>query len=634
MRFLIALILSLPILAQATVNDVDKAQLWSGNLLQNGGFESGKGSGLHKWTASAGTFNTTTSGSNLLDGKVSATWDSSSASQTLSYGALTIPNGLKGKNGVAVCKIMVPSGTATHTIQAYDGTNTLSSSTITSSTTPTYTFTNFIFPSSGTVTVRLVSVASDEPSITIDDCYLGDAAKVNITNVSQVQFIGSAYFAATTNCSWSTTSTSIAAFSTDTDCPGPTVDSNPGPGSIQTTDANLPQVTINNLPPGRYRVLVHGYSVQTTNGVTTFALTDGSVTINSGRGFGPFISNDAAQVVVEGIFDYSSAANRTFSIYASTSAGTLNLQNSAGNVQLSFQFYRYPTTTELAYRTDQVPFLWQGRHEQNCSWATTSTTYATPSGDGSCTFTEDYNINAGSVTSTTAGTLTLTPGIVFTPSKTGLFEICAKTIQNYSTSMIGGVQIRVGSTVRDELVAASNGSGQQTTYSPLCAYYNATSLASATVDLRIVSNNGANTFTLVGQSGFTPNQTIRWTIRDLSNTLATPQLTGNITSNTTGSLRHEAANINCDASSSITSQTGSWVSSVGNIASGACTVTLVTGAFSSAPYCTANNQQSGGIPVIVGVSVASATSITVDCRGDSGVDCSSNDFYLLCTGTR
>lgn len=164
-NFLIVLFSSISF---GALNDVDKAYLSSLNILKNPGFENGK----QNWTASAGSFSHVTSGSNLLIGLGSVTWDAAASADTLSHSAIAIPNGLKGKNGVGYCSIMTPSGSAIHSLQVYDGTNILSSDSIYSNTNPQRTYVTFIFPTSGNITLRLYANAN-EPSVTIDDCYLG-----------------------------------------------------------------------------------------------------------------------------------------------------------------------------------------------------------------------------------------------------------------------------------------------------------------------------------------------------------------------------------------------------------------------------------------------------------------------------
>ena len=147
MRNLIILLLTYITFTQsvfATLNDVDKGDIFNKNLLSNGGFEKNK----YGWTASAGTFAITKS--SPMVGRAHATWDAAASADTLISSA-TIPTGMYGRNGVASCLFKTASGTATHTIQAYDGTNILSSVAVTSSTTPTRASANFIFPSSGSI---------------------------------------------------------------------------------------------------------------------------------------------------------------------------------------------------------------------------------------------------------------------------------------------------------------------------------------------------------------------------------------------------------------------------------------------------------------------------------------------------
>ena len=167
-KFLLALAFSLT--ASASLNDVDKAYLVHKNIMDNGGFENGAA----RWAESAGAEAIVTSGSNLLTGKASATWDAAATSDTYSYNAITIPNGLYGRNGIGYCSVLTPSGTSTHKLQVYDGSSVLAEADVTSNTVPSKVSANFIFPSSGTVTIRLEAQAN-EPLIAIDDCYLGAA---------------------------------------------------------------------------------------------------------------------------------------------------------------------------------------------------------------------------------------------------------------------------------------------------------------------------------------------------------------------------------------------------------------------------------------------------------------------------
>jgi hypothetical protein len=105
---------------------------------------------------------------------------------------------------------------------------------------------------------------------------------------------------------------------------------------------------------------------------------------------------------------------------------------------------------------------------------------------------------------------------------------------------------------------------------------------------------------------------------------------------TTGgsSERVERAVVNCDGSSAIISQSGSWVSSIGNISAGACTVTLASGKFTSAPTCVASANSSSSPTVYLSAYVTSSTSVTIDCSADGTTDCSVYDANLICMGPR
>ena len=187
-KILLALLLSFPV--HAALNDVDKAQVLHQNMLLNPGFENG----LVGWTASGGAVVLITSGSNLLKGKRSVTWDASAAAQTYCSALVPVEEGDKGENGLSMIKIKTPSGTATHTLFANDGSNPVGPAvTVTSDANGVITQVNFIYPTSGSVQL-CIEAQADEPLIAIDLGYQGFAA--NITEV-QLQDVFSAKVSST-----------------------------------------------------------------------------------------------------------------------------------------------------------------------------------------------------------------------------------------------------------------------------------------------------------------------------------------------------------------------------------------------------------------------------------------------------
>lgn len=135
-------------------------------------------------------------------------------------------------------------------------------------------------------------------------------------------FAGEAYFNTTTNCTWVVTSTSAAAFATDTDCPGPTIVTE-NLGDWQTTDANLPQITINDLPAGTYKVTFVFLALSSAGTGARYHVSDGSTTSAGSAGYN--VAASSTQVTATGYFTYGSTANRTFSIYGSSVSGSVSV---------------------------------------------------------------------------------------------------------------------------------------------------------------------------------------------------------------------------------------------------------------------------------------------------------------------
>lgn len=623
-QILILLLVGAPSIA--ALNDTDRAEFAIKNLLaeKNPGFEN-KTSG---WTASGGTLSVATSGSNFQGiGKVSGTWDSSGAGQTLTGPSYTITNGMAGTNGVLRCKVMTPSGTSSHTLGLWDGSTLSQAVTIPSSTVSQYVYINFIFgAAASTIAPRFTSVAADEPLVSIDDCGIFAADGLNLQNVSQASFIGSAYFPATASCTFTVTSTTLADMS-DADCPGPTVELNPGPGTIQTTDADAPNVTVNSLPPGTYRVRFSGAS--TTSAVSptaAFAISDGTNARGQTTAFESASGSVQAPFDVEGVFTYTSSGNRTFKLQAMASSGRVDVtMTGSGTRQLTFSIYRFPTTAEQAFRPDIGPSSWSGYHDSTCSWARTNTSYGDPASDASCALVERTNRNFGSVT----GTNTL-PQITFTPTRVGRFYVCAHFNMSVSgTGVTSAAKLWDGTTTIAEADTSEVSAADSDRYN-LCGIYDATSTASKTLSIQTKVGSGSATIQAVG----TAASAIEWSVIALDFSMNAPVLVGSVTNTGTNGMRFEGARINCDAGSATTAEINGtdWISgNPTNQSSGACTITINSGIFSAAPYCVAQSESSA--PRHIWISSFSATSLTIKCQDTSGVDATC-DYFLLCMGQR
>lgn len=342
-------------IASAALVDVDRALIDNTkNILENPGFESGKA----KWTASAGTFaaNATAKGFGALGGA----WNSSAAAQTLRTAQVTIPNGLKGKNAVVSCAIKTTSGSATHKLQAFDGTNVVAEGSITSSTTMfARTSVNFAAPSSGTLGVSLVSVAADEPEIYIDDCLLGLAEGFNLSQVNQAVIFGGVSTASTTNCAWSLNAGSTyTSYSADSDCNLATAF-----GNATAPATKIPAVVFNSLPPGEYEFQASGgftqYYGSGTPPICNWQFSDGTT------GFGSLIlgQNSSASMggpLVGRLKVTTAQSNVTIQVQvkdSNTGGGAMscdiyNRSTTTGTAPFEILVRKFPTSSEIAYRPE------------------------------------------------------------------------------------------------------------------------------------------------------------------------------------------------------------------------------------------------------------------------------------------
>lgn len=196
---------------------------------------------------------------------------------------------------------------------------------------------NLYFPcgdgSSATV-LRIQRASGDPASIKVDSVFVG-------LDTARGEWVGAAYFGTTSSCTWTRSNSALGAFGTTAACPGPGVDSgaNPGPGIIQTSDVDLPQVTVNDLPPGCYTVIATFTGFQSsTSGSPSYAIHDGATYTSVVAG----LANNGSQtpVTLVGQYCYAGLGNRTFEIRGAASSGAVNVDNQTGNSRLTFSIYK------------------------------------------------------------------------------------------------------------------------------------------------------------------------------------------------------------------------------------------------------------------------------------------------------
>lgn len=556
------------------------------NLITNNSFEVDSSG----WTSIVGdTATHNTAAADILPpGVGSETYNASASGHTFTQDGVTITanNGLAKRNGVFSCAFRTTS--TDYKAQVYDGSNVLSPNASTDVIPATdgtnwirYSV-NFVFPSSGTVQPRIYA-QSNAGDLYIDDCFFGLADNFNVFQVSQANLVAKLTYAHTALCGWSRNSATIGDMTADTDCPAPSLDYDAGLATWSTSDVDLPQVSATNVPPGVYKITAIFPGSNRGGGATytSFRLTDGTTNgaIQSVDQDGS-AGGDTQPFTVSLVVTYTTAGSRTFKVQAASSAQTAFIELASGLGDLVFYIERWPSSAETVARPDLVPGTWSGYHSTDCDWTIASSTFADPSVDASCTFTERQNVNFGTVTSNTSGGASnMLPGIVFTPYRPGQFRVCASVVATHQTTgeyII--LQLADGS--NNELFStqsnAAVGSYVQSIY--MCANVNATTTAAQTVKIR-ARRNAAGTVEI--GSGIA--RTIEWSITPLTQNSPAAYVTGQVSSNIAGYERSERANITCSSSSAINHQSGAWLTSVGNVASGKCVVTLAI-PFASANY--------------------------------------------------
>lgn len=605
LRLILAFLIAFgPMLGQAQTTDLVRSEYAFTNLLgpYNNGFESGKA----KWTASGGTFAISTS--SPFKGKQYATWDSSSAAQTLTSTAFTMP---RNGNCEISSWVAVPSGTATTLFEAYDGTNVLASMTILNFTDFREQTIVFPCPTSGTVLARFKSVASNEPSISIDDVGAGKARGIGTTNINS-DWGGTAWTPTgnpTTNATYTGLWKQIGdeyeyrvriAFSGASTFTGLTI----------------------NLPSG------HVINTAKLTSSTQYAPIDGKVGVLSDTGVGLYNATVAYE---------STTAVRVLSILTNSTNGISQDVSGTGPFtvgsgdfyEVSFRLPIVGANSISIWNSGAQGLSWSGYHASDCSWTRTNTAFGDPSADASCTFTERQNRNFGSVTSYLSGSDKL-PGIVFTPKVSGRYFICATAASYGPATQFAGIRhaLSDGTTQISAVERQMSSTAQELAPMTTCGIYNAT-VASTTIRLQTSSSSGSIVMTGVGAT----TASIEWSIFNLDQPVSAILMNDVITSNLNGDrITHAQTAAQCTASPCTISKSSGNVTSITRTGTGDYTVNY-TG-YSDVPTCVAGT---GPGAAVASVHIASVTSTAVRInlfQSALGSAIDQNAFYVICTGAR
>ena len=638
------------------------------NLLvdDNGDFEAGDTA----WTESGGTFSIETT--NPLFGVGSGKWDSSASAQTLVSNLKTIEKGMVGRTCLAEMVYKWPSGVAADlSFQVLDGSSNVIFSNDLNPTTGDNvikTQRNFDCGVLGSqYRIRILSNVSNPAEIIIDNAFIGSDA--NSANISQSTLVGVAYFATTTSCNWTRTNTALGSFGTVAECPGPTVELNTI-GQIQTTDTDLPKVTVNNLPPGTYRVTVQaGPMNNSLTNSTCLALSDG--TDIKGRGCQSNVSGQAANhASVEATFVYTSSGNRTFELFGSSTAGTIQINNNTAEIRTVFNIYRYPTSPAEAITLETSAWYTEvniGGANASLGLATVSTAQEITSSSLDLVVapgSQSAQIPCSSTNPSTgltcsAGNESL--GVVVNIPYSGLYEVCG-SFTHYAGEANTGTAGAVFSTFewvetpnnaqtvlqrgRRKVGSGSDPSSAAATvhlaYNPVnvCGYF---ILGVGQKTLRLFYEQSVSGTATVSDlridrdpAGF-GDRDMHITVRPWNQSMPAPVFTSlqnNMKAGANG-IRTFTAYIANAGTPSISRQDGSWISSVTDNGVGDVTVNFAGGTFSANPNCqlTCYNTAGAGCGIsAINTTPASSSLLRTIIFSTTTAAAIDRDFYISCTG--
>lgn len=624
-----------PILAFSALTEPDRAEFTSKNLLKelNPGGENGK----VKWIATGGTVASETNTLDIFTGNGAISWDPSASSQYVASGTGTKKSGMgAGSNGVAFCYVRATD--TDYTMEVNDTTNTLSVRSVPSSSVYNIVSLNFVFTSNSGYQIRFNS-ASNAGKIYIDDCYIGPAGSFNVNQVSQAQLYGAVIWPSTASCDWTRTSTSQGGFSADADCTLPAGSNIIGNASAPAT--KIPAITFSTMPPGHYKFTATGAFAKnnTSAGSSGWRFHDGTT------------GTDASAVFANGIIGYSPTivgwltyttgqSNKTIEIQcAQATSGSCDILNSSSTFyQLRISVEYFPITAQDGFTADNVGAqVWSGYHSNNCTWTTTSTSYADPSADASCTFGETSNTNFGTVTSNGSGfgTGTYTPSITISANQANVdYWVCA-SVNGYNSATSGYINWKLtdGTTDIDQGENRQvTGGGNTSIAQKLCGPVKFSSTGSQTIKVQILASTGTSTFQAVNR-----DRAIYWSIFKMNSTAPAPNITQSVVAPQYSGVLNICA---ADYQTTITGTQapdrevfGDCFGSATRSGTGTYAQPINSGIFSSAPQCwiTSNNASAGNYCTLNGVPTTSSIPITCYAAGGAAADGRPN---IVCMGPK
>lgn len=280
-----------------------------------------------------------------------------SANGTAVWATRSFDAGMKNQNCEA--RFSYRGFQATSKAQIKQGANVIAELTLTpSATDPRIASINF---PCGDLSSATTFVITDSATLSgtneIGGIYVGLAT--NQANLAQAELVGTWKMTGAPNCTFSLTNTTFNQFNVDSDCNSPVVT-----GSVIAPQGKRPWIDISNPKPGNYHVIAKGsfFNTQPNVGMyvrLTAAKSAGNDSSSNSRIYGSN-SNLIIPVTLSMNTTYTSGT-LGFVIDAATAnaAYPIQLTNDNTLTELSFEVYRFPSSSELVV-TPETQNVWGG----------------------------------------------------------------------------------------------------------------------------------------------------------------------------------------------------------------------------------------------------------------------------------
>lgn len=605
----------------AELKEVDKQQMFVNNIVKNGGFEGGKS----YWSASiAGSFTINTTASNVAVGLNSAAFAPSTAGNYFISSAFSIPSGLTNRQ--AALSMMVKGCSPSVSAIILDSSDNV----IVNQALSTYTdFTkiDIPFPVGASTSVRLkllTNTTVSGNSCYLDDITIGDAFKMNLSNVSQ------AYeFATTTwsggSCAWSgTASASLTSFTAATCTKSVT-------GNASTPASDIPSITLTNGKAGSYLfVLSGGYIISSSPAAirdirSSFDWYDGATSYQIAEYMGRYEQSNLTANVNSGYYlpsvsigIASAFSSKTFQIRYQGRTSDVTTGINGNSTPFKISVYYFPSSSQVAMTPEMTDSAAQLTWETSDFSASGSigpllnaavTTYASRIG------------NPTAYSGSLAGTFyNVKPGKYYAGISGGLRSGTADNLCGFYL-MVDGVAKAFNYAIRG-------------TYAPTVSLQTMLEITSFKTSMKIEVQAavvvGSGTCTTTSGSGYPLNMYLI----PVSNSLPMPMLMNNVSTPASGGVNVVSARgTTIGATASISAQDGTWISSIIKSGTGSASISFAAGIFSAAPRCSLTAEQAG--PLVISVEKVTTTltnAIITMWRYDGAAG--DDIFSITCTGSK